>query len=58
MPFKSHAHREHCRKLVSEGKVSQEQFDKWSEGTAPDNELPDRVRPKRAPARPLRKRRR
>lgn len=43
--FKSEAQREHCRKLVKEGKMTQEQFDKYEKETPED--IPERLHPKK-----------
>ena len=46
MPFKSHAQRERCRRLVAEGTMTQEQFDA-SDAETNLAELPDRLHPKK-----------
>lgn len=43
--FKSGAQREHCKKLVKEGKMTQAQFDKYEKETP--KEIPDRIHPKK-----------
>lgn len=43
--FKSKAQREHCRKLVEEGKMTQEQFDKYEKLTP--KKIPERLHPKK-----------
>jgi len=45
MPFKSEAQRRKFGQLVSEGKMSQETFDKWQSET-PSKKLPEKVQPK------------
>lgn len=48
MPFKSVAHREHCRGMLERGEITPETFNKWSEGTP--EELPERLGPKKEDA--------
>ena len=42
MPFKSEAQRRKFGEMVKQGKISQEEFDKWNEET-PKGALPERV---------------
>ena len=50
MPFKSEAQRRKFGELVKDGKISQNEFDKWNKETG-SKKLPDRIKPKahRAP---------
>ena len=43
--FKSQAQREHCRKLVEKGLMTQEQFDAYEAETPED--IPERLHPKK-----------
>ncbi len=45
MPFKSEAQRERARRQVKEGKITQEQFDKWDKDTP--KKIPKRIHPKK-----------
>lgn len=43
--FRSKAQRDHCRKLVEDGKMTQEQFDKYEADTP--KKIPTRIHPKK-----------
>lgn len=43
MAFKSLAQKQKFTKMLSEGKISQETFDKLSKDSPPDNVLPERI---------------
>lgn len=46
-PFKSQAQRAKFGQLVAEGKMTQEEFDKWNADTPKDHKLPQRIHPKK-----------
>jgi DNA mismatch repair ATPase MutS len=48
-PFVSKAQIERCRKLVAEGKMSQESFDAALAATPDHERLPERIHPKKEP---------
>jgi hypothetical protein len=43
--FKSIAQREKMKKLVAEGKLTQEKYDAMAKDTPPDHELAERIHP-------------
>lgn len=45
MPFKSEAQRRKFGELVKQGKISQDEFDRWNSETG-KKKLPERVKPK------------
>lgn len=47
MAFKSKAQRDKMKELLEQGVLTQEKYDKMEEGTPPDDELPDRLHPKK-----------
>jgi hypothetical protein len=47
-PWKSKAQRERCRKLVAEGKMKQEAWDRYEAATPNVDALPERLHEKRS----------
>ena len=45
--FKSKAQRERCKTLVAEGKMTQDQFDRYEAETQNLDSLPERLHPKK-----------
>ena len=54
MPFKSKAQRRKFAALLVEGKISDETYEEWNRSTG-RKKLPERVRPKAARKKPVRK---
>lgn len=50
MPFKSKAQRRKFAQLLVDGKITDEQYEEWNRSTG-RKDLPERVRPRKAPAR-------
>lgn len=47
MPFKSKAQMKKFGEMVSEGKMSKEEFDKWAKDTPNIKHLPERLSPEK-----------
>lgn len=43
MSYKSQAHRDHCHRLLKEGKLDKEQVDRWDAECGDHTKLPKRV---------------
>jgi hypothetical protein len=54
MPFKSKAQRRKFAELLVRGEITPEQFEEWNRETG-SAELPERVKPKKSPAKKKRK---